>query len=73
VRLIGHNTGAKLVGLFLLGLVLFLPPIVKLPGGGTVLGVPALYFYLFAAWGLLIAALAWVVERRGSRGPRENG
>jgi hypothetical protein len=62
----------RLAGLFLLGLVLFLPPLVQLPGGGTVFGIPSLYFYLFAVWGLLIAALAWSIERRGRRAAREN-
>jgi hypothetical protein len=59
------DTRARLGGLFLLGLVLFLPPLVSLPREGSVLGIPAVYFYLFGAWAALIAALAWVVERRG--------
>jgi hypothetical protein len=59
------HTLARLTALFLLGLVLFLPPLVNLPHGDTVLGVPALFAYLFLAWAGLIAALAWVVERGG--------
>jgi hypothetical protein len=56
---------ARLAAIFLLGLALFLPPLVGLPRGGTVFGVPALPAYLFLAWGGLIAALALVVVCRG--------
>jgi hypothetical protein len=62
---VSPRTLARLTALFLLGLALFLPPLVSLPHGGTVLGVPALFAYLFLAWAGLIAALAWVVERGG--------
>ena len=31
----------------------------------AILGVPVLYAYIFAAWALLIALVALVVERRG--------
>ena len=62
---------ARLFGLFLLGLVLFIPPIVMLPAGGAVFGIPTLYFYLFGVWALLIFALAWVIERRGGHGTRD--
>jgi hypothetical protein len=57
---------ARLAALFVVGLALFLPPLVGLPRGGTVLGVPALFAYLFLAWAALIAALAWVAERGGT-------
>lgn len=59
----------RLVGLFIAGVVLLNPPILNLIGG-TVFGWPALYVYLFAAWGLLIAGLAWVM-RRGAGAPDE--
>jgi hypothetical protein len=62
---VSPHTHARLTALFLLGLALFLPPLVNLPHGGTVFGVPALFAYLFLAWAGLIAALAWVVERGG--------
>lgn len=54
----------KLVGLFVLGLVAFNPPLLSLFSGATLLGWPLLYLYLFAAWAGLIAAVAFVVERR---------
>ena len=45
------RTLARLAALFVLGLALFLPPLVNLPHDGTVLGVPALFAWLFLAWG----------------------
>ena len=65
----------RLIGLFILALILFNPPILNL-FGGTVFGWPALYIYLFVAWALIIAGVAVVVERnapptdeRGNRLP----
>jgi len=52
----------RLIGLFILGLILFNPPILNL-FGGTVFGWPALYVYLFVAWALIIVGVAVVVER----------
>ncbi len=56
------RTRARLVALFLLGLVLFLPPLVGLAGRGTVLGVPALFVAVYAAWALVILLLALVLR-----------
>ena len=65
----------RLIGLFILALILFNPPILNL-FRGTVFGWPALYIYLFVAWALIIAGVAVVVERnapptdeRGNRLP----
>ena len=65
----------RLIGLFILAVILFNPPILNL-FGGTLFGWPALYIYLFVAWALIIAGVAVVVERnapptdeRGSRLP----
>ena len=56
--------GQRLIGLFLLGCLLFNYPLLALFNlRATVLGVPLLYVYLFAAWGLLIALVALVMER----------
>lgn len=52
----------RLIGLFIAGAVLFNPPILNLVGGSA-FGWPALYVYLFAAWALIIAGVALVVER----------
>lgn len=59
----------RLIGLFIAGAVLFNPPILNLVGGSA-FGWPALYVYLFAAWALIIAGVALVVER--SSGPPES-
>lgn len=56
--------GQRFVALCMLGLVLFNFPVLALFNvGGTVLGVPVLYAYIFAAWALLIALLAYLAER----------
>jgi hypothetical protein len=56
--------GPRLVGLFLLGCLLFNYPLLAVFNARTaVLGVPLLYAYLFAAWALLIALVALVLER----------
>ena len=52
----------RMVGLFLLGLLLFNPPVLNL-FGGTFFGWPALYVYLFGAWAVIIAGVAIVSER----------
>jgi len=59
----------RLIGLFVLGLVLFNPPILNLVGG-TIFGWPALFVYLFAAWALLIVGIAFVAERNS--GPADD-
>ena len=66
-----RRTGERLIGLFALGCVLFSPPLIAVAGGGSLLGLPSAYVYLFLAWAAVIAGLARVVEggRRG-RGDR---
>jgi hypothetical protein len=58
----------RMVGLFVVGVVLFNPPILNLVGG-SLFGWPGLFAYLFAAWAIVIAGIAFVVER--SAGPPE--
>ena len=56
---------AKLAGLFLLGCMLFNYPLIVLFNvRATLLGVPLLYAYLFAAWALLILFAAIVMRRQ---------
>ena len=58
------RVGQRLVGVFLLGCLLFNYPLLALfnvrlaPGG-----IPLLYAYLFIAWALLIALVALIMER----------
>jgi len=57
--------GQQLVGLFLLGCLLFNYPLLALFNvRATVFGIPLLYAYLFAAWALLIALVAFIMERK---------
>ena len=57
--------GQRMIALCMLGLVLFNFPILALFNvPGTLFGVPVLYAYIFIAWALLIALMAWVAERR---------
>lgn len=61
-------TGESLLCLFLLGLFLFNAPlisIVDLPR--QVFGIPLLYIYLFASWGILLVLGAFIVERGGDK------
>lgn len=57
--------GQRLAALFLLGNLLFNYPLLALFNrSDSVLGVPVLYVYVFGAWALLIALLAYVVAKR---------
>ncbi len=56
--------GQRLIGLFLLGCLLFSYPLLAVFNvRATLLGIPLLYAYLFAAWALLIVAVAAIMER----------
>ena len=57
--------GQRLIALFLGGCLLFNYPLLSLfASHGEILGIPMLYAYVFTAWGLLIALMVVVVERR---------
>ena len=57
--------GQRLIALFLLGCLLLNYPLFSLFDGATrILGIPLLYVYVFVVWALLIALMAYVVERR---------
>ena len=61
-----HQAGKaqRLIALFVLGCLLFSFPLLSLfNAGGTVLGIPVLYAYLFGAWVGFIALVILVVER----------
>ena len=62
----------RLIGLFLLAVVLLNPPLLMLfSRSDTVFGLPLLYVYIFAAWLLIIAAVSWIAERRTVRPRRD--
>ena len=59
------RTRELLIALFLLGALLFAPPLLTIFNTATrILGIPALYFYLFVVWAALIALVALAVERQ---------
>jgi hypothetical protein len=54
----------RLVALFVLGCLLFSFPLLSLFNtGGTVLGIPVLYAYLFGVWIGFIALTILIIER----------
>jgi hypothetical protein len=57
------RTRELLIALFLLGALVFAPPLLIIFNKAIlILGIPVLYFYLFGAWGALIALVALAVE-----------
>jgi hypothetical protein len=58
-------TRQRLAAVFLLGCALLNYPLLSLFNNpGEILDVPLLYIYVFAAWALLIALMAYVIEKR---------
>ena len=59
-----NRTHERLVALFLLGALLFTPPLIAVFNSATrFLGLPVLYLYLFATWAAVIALAALTMER----------
>ena len=59
-----ERKGQRFIALCMLGMVLFNFPVLALFNvGGTLLGVPVLYAYIFMAWAALIALMALIAER----------
>jgi hypothetical protein len=60
-----ETKGQRLIALCLFGFLLFNYPILALFNlPNAVLGIPVLYAWIFCAWAVLIALMAWVVEKR---------
>ena len=60
-----EHRGQRLIALFIFGWLLFNYPVLSLFNVATeTFGVPVLYAYIFAAWALLVALMALVVETR---------
>lgn len=54
----------RMIGLFLLGVLLLYSPLLSVFDTDTELfGFPVIYIYLFSTWVALIALIAWLVER----------
>lgn len=56
----------------LIAVIAFNQPLLRIfdrGAGATVAGMPVIYLYLFAAWGLVIALLAAAVETRSKAPP----
>ena len=57
--------GQRLIALFVLGCLLFNYPVLSLFNvAADAFGVPVLYAYIFAAWALLVALMAFAAESR---------
>ncbi|MBE0506087.1 MAG: hypothetical protein IBX50_05115 [Marinospirillum sp.] len=56
-------TQARLIGLTLLALLLFLPPLLLLFDRPGTLGFSILPLYIFIAWLVVIGLAAWILER----------
>jgi hypothetical protein len=57
--------GQRLAALCMLGFLLFNYPMLAVFNvAATIFGVPVLYAYIFTAWSLLIAGMAYVVESK---------
>lgn len=57
--------GQRLAALCMLGVLLFNYPMLAVFNvAATIFGVPVLYAYIFTAWSLLIAGMAYVVETK---------
>jgi hypothetical protein len=56
-------TSERLASLFLLGVLLFNPPLLSIfDFPEYVLGIPVLYIYLFTAWAVLVVLMALTIE-----------
>lgn len=66
------KVGAFSVSLFLVAVLMFLPPVVTLAEGpADLFGLPRIFVFLFAVW-IAVVALTWVIaERVGGKGPPE--
>jgi hypothetical protein len=63
-----RRLGPRLTALFLLGLVCFNPPLLRIFGAPVlVLGVPLITLYIFSAWAVVILLVALTTE--GRNGP----
>lgn len=58
-------TGQKVAAIFVLGFILFNYPVLSIfSTNGFIFGIPVLYVYLFTSWAVIIALMAFVIERQ---------
>ena len=58
-----NDRSYKLTSLFFIAFLLFNFPLISLfSAEGLLLGLPLLYWYIFLAWGLVIALTAWLTR-----------
>lgn len=61
-----ESRSQRFVALCMLGVLLFNYPVLALFNvSGAIFGIPVLYAYIFVAWAVLIALMAFVAESRG--------
>lgn len=61
----GRVSRSRMVALFMLGLVLFTPPLLDaFDRPATLLGLPAIFLYVFGAWAGVVVLIALSLERR---------
>ncbi len=67
-----NHRNDRLVALFLLGVVAFTPPLLRVFGSAaTLFGLPLLFIYIFLTWAAVVALIATDVESRNEdRKPR---
>jgi hypothetical protein len=64
--------GRRLVGLFLLGMLLFNYPLLCLFNRTLlVLGIPVLYLYLFGVWSLIVLLMRIIIQSGADTAPRK--
>ena len=60
-----ETRGQRLIALCLFGFLLFNYPMLAVFNvDATVFGIPVLYAYIFSAWSLLTACMAYVIEKK---------
>lgn len=65
----GRSGLDRVAALFLFGVIVFNPPLLRVFGvGATVFGWPLLYVYILGVWGAVIVMLALHLERDGRGG-----
>jgi hypothetical protein len=61
---VATRVAERSIGLFLLGVVAFSPPLVAVFAVSRfVLGIPLLYLYVFGAWAVIVALVALIARQ----------